>query len=128
MNLNELSSNDIRQILKIRRKIEALERRLGDIVREAQKRPPAKPDLLLRGLSLPRKVQPSLRTLISAVLAKAGRPLSVPEIYEATLATGYTWRSQEPINALNVKMYTDRTFKKCQPGLFILRRQPSSTK
>ena len=47
--------------------------------------------------------------------------MSVQELYEASLEEGYQWRSQEPINALNVKMYTDRTFKKAAPGQFVLR-------
>lgn len=47
--------------------------------------------------------------------------MSVHAIYEATLLAGYHWRSGEPINALNVKMYTDPTFKKAAPGRFVLR-------
>ncbi len=48
--------------------------------------------------------------------------LSVQDIYEATLLAGYHWRSQEPMNALNVKMYTDKTFKKVSPATFVLRK------
>jgi len=47
--------------------------------------------------------------------------MSVVEIYEAGLKTGYQWRSKNPINALNVKMYTDKTFKKASPGMFVMR-------
>ena len=59
--------------------------------------------------------------MISNILIEAGKPLSVHEIYDASLTGGYQWRSQDPINALNVKMYTDRSFKKDSPGLFVLR-------
>ena len=120
MNLHDLNSGDIKQILKLREKIEALERQITAIIREAQKR---RPQDVLSGLPLPRKPQPSLRDLVSGILGKSDKPMSVPEIYEATLVEGYQWRSQEPINALNVKMYTDRTFKKVSPGLFVLRRR-----
>ena len=68
-----------------------------------------------------RRAQPTLRELVTTILTKAGRPLSVHEIYEASLTEGYQWRSQDPINALNVKMYTDRSFKKDAPGQFVLR-------
>ena len=118
MNLSDLSSDDIRKILKLRQKIEAIEQQLLDIARTAQKRKPASLDLL-RGL--PHRQQPSLRELISGVLKKADKPMTVQDIYEATLIAGYHWRSQEPINALNVKMYTDRTFRKIAPGQFVLR-------
>ena len=118
MNLNELNSDDVRKILKIRQKIEALEQELLTIARTAQKRKPGEA-ASLRGL--PRRQQPSLRELIGTILRKSSKPLSVQDIYEATLVAGYHWRSQEPINALNVKMYTDRTFKKVAPGQFVLR-------
>jgi len=49
--------------------------------------------------------------------------MSVADIYEASLKTGYQWRSKQPMNALNVKMYTDRTFKKAGPGKFVLRKK-----
>jgi len=118
MNLNELNSDDVRKILKIRQKIEALEQELLTIARQAQKRKPTDASSL-RGL--PRRQQPSLRELVGTILRKSTKPMSVQDIYEATLISGYHWRSQEPINALNVKMYTDRTFKKIAPGQFVLR-------
>lgn len=120
LNLNELRSEDLKGILKIRQKIEVLELQMAEILKKAQKREPPL-SVSIRNMRIPRKAQPSLRDLIGGILEKAGKPLSVPEIYEATLAEGYQWRSQEPINALNVKMYTDRTFKKAAPGQFVLR-------
>ncbi len=50
--------------------------------------------------------------------------MSVAEIYEATMEAGYMWRSKKPINALNVKIYTDDTFLKAAPGKFVLRHHP----
>ncbi len=118
MNLSNLNSDDVRKILKLRRKIEALEEQMLEVARQAQKRKPK--DMGALG-GFPRRQQPSLRELVSTILKKANKPLSVQDIYEATLISGYHWRSQEPINALNVKMYTDKTFKKVAPGQFVLR-------
>jgi hypothetical protein len=120
INLNELRADDLKKIMQIRQKIEILEIEMAAILRKAQKREPPL-SVSIRNMRLPRKAQPSLRDLISDILAEAGRPMSVQEIYEASLKGGYQWRSQEPINALNVKMYTDRTFKKAAPGLFVIR-------
>jgi len=120
INLNELHSEDLKSILKLRRKIEALELQMADILAKAQKREPPL-SVSIRSMRLPRTAQPSLRDLVAGILEKAGRPMSVAKIYEASVAEGYQWRSREPINALNVKMYTDRTFKKIAPGQFVLR-------
>ena len=120
INLNELRADDLKKIMQIRQKIEILEIEMASILKKAQKREPPL-SVSIRNMRLPRKAQPSLRDLISGILAEAGRPMSVQEIYEASLKDGYQWRSQEPINALNVKMYTDRTFKKAAPGLFVIR-------
>lgn len=120
INLNELLADDLKKIMQIRQKIELLEVEMAAILKKAQKREPPL-SVSIRSMRLPRKAQPSLRELISSILTEAGRPMSVQEIYEASLTHGYQWRSQEPINALNVKMYTDRTFKKAAPGQFVLR-------
>lgn len=120
INLNELSAVDLKKIMQIRAKVEALELEMAAIVKKAQKREPPL-SVSIRNMRLPRRAQPTLRELVSTILTKAGRPLSVHEIYEASLTEGYQWRSQDPINALNVKMYTDRSFKKDAPGQFVLR-------
>jgi hypothetical protein len=120
MNLNELRADDLKSILKIRQKIEILELEMAEVLKKAEKRVPSL-SVSVRNMRLPRKAQPSLRDLIRGILEKAKTPLSVAEIYEASLTEGYQWRSQEPINALNVKMYTDRTFKKASPGHFVVR-------
>ncbi len=120
INLNELQADDLKKILKIRQKVEILEMEMAGILKRAERRAPAL-SVSVRNMRLPRRAQPSLRDMIRGVLEKAGRPMSVAEIYEASLGTGYQWRSQEPINALNVKMYTDKTFKKESPGQFVIR-------
>lgn len=120
INLNELRSEDLKKIMTLRREIEVLELEMASVLKKAQKKGPPL-SVAIRNMRLPRKAQPSLRELITTVLTKAERPLSVQEIYEASLEEGYQWRSQEPINALNVKMYTDRTFKKAAPGQFVIR-------
>jgi hypothetical protein len=119
MNLSQLNSSDIRQVLALRKQIEALEDKMLAIVHNAQKRKPSEA-AALRGLA--RRQQPSLRELITTILKQAKKPMSVQDIYEGSLVAGYHWRSQEPINALNVKMYTDKTFKKVSPGRFVLRK------
>lgn len=120
VNLNELCSEDLKKIMVLRQKIELLETEMAAILKKAEKRPTPL-SVTVRNMRLPRKAQPSLRDMISNILIEAGKPLSVHEIYDASLTNGYQWRSQDPINALNVKMYTDRTFKKDSPGLFVLR-------
>lgn len=120
INLNELRAADLKNILRIRQKIEVLEMEMADILQKAEKREPPL-SVSVRNMRLPRKAQPTLRDMISRILEEAGEPLSVQEIYERSLASGYQWRSQDPINALNVKMYTDKTFKKASPGRFVLR-------
>jgi hypothetical protein len=120
INLNELRADDLKKIMQIRQKIEILEIEMAAVLKKAQKREPPL-SVSIRNMRLPRKAQPSLRELITTILTKAERPMSVQELYEASLEEGYQWRSQEPINALNVKMYTDRTFKKAAPGQFVVR-------
>lgn len=118
MNLMDLGSEDLKQILKLRQRIEKLEKELLSVFKHAERRPITKE----KPGSIVRQQQPALRDLISGILRKAGKPVSVQDIYEATLMGGYHWRSQEPINALNVKMYTDKTFRKVSPGMFVLRK------
>ncbi len=117
MNLNELSSADLMKIAKIRKKIEVYEAEQDEILKNAKKREP-----LVR-MKLPRTPQPCMRDMIRGVLQTAGVPMSVLEIYEAGLKSGFQWRSQEPINSLTVKMYTDKTFKKASPGKFVIRKK-----
>ena len=114
--LLDLNAEDLKQILRIRLQQEAYEKRIADILARARARPKPKNEP-----HFPWRQQPRLREVIGKCLRKSSRPLSVVEIYEATLATGYHWRSKDPLNALNVKMYTDRTFKKVSPGHFSMR-------
>jgi hypothetical protein len=95
---------------------------MAKVLKAAGKRIPPL-SVSVRNMRMPRSSQPSLRDLISGILQKAGKPMTVSEVYEASLAEGYQWRSQEPVNALNVKMYTDKTFKKASPGKFVLRKK-----
>jgi hypothetical protein len=119
VNLSDLSAVDMGKILKIRRKIEVLEQQMANVIKQAEKKAPSV-SVSVRHMRLPRNAQPSLREMISKILQKAGKPISVSDIYEASISSGYQWRSKEPVNALNVKMYTDKTFKKVAPGKFIL--------
>jgi len=120
INLSELNAKDIQKILKLRQKIEVIEQEMAKIIKNAEKHTTPL-SVAVRHMRIPRNSQPSLREMITGVLTKAGKPLSVAEIYEASVASGYHWRSREPMNALNVKMYTDETFKKVAPGRFVVR-------
>lgn len=120
IDIRVLTPDDLIKICNLRQKIAVIETAIGEILAEAERRPPSI-SMQVRSLNRPRSSQPSLRDMISAVLQAEGAPMSVPQIYEASLKTGYHWRSGEPINALNVKMYTDKTFKKAAPGRFVLR-------
>lgn len=120
LNLSDLSAQDMKRILKLRQKIEVIEQQMAKIIKTAEKKETPL-SVAVRHMRIPRNSQPSLREMISDVLAKAGKPLSVAEIYEASISAGYHWRSREPMNALNVKMYTDESFKKVAPGRFVLR-------
>jgi hypothetical protein len=121
INLGEIPSKDLAKIVKLLQKKEGYEKQMIKIIQEAEKRP--SPTAALRNMRVPRNAQPSLRDMIAGILEKASKPMSVAEIFEASLATGYHWRSKQPINALNVKMYTDDTFKKASPGRFVLRKK-----
>ena len=124
INLTQLNSTELARILQLRQQMELCETEMATILAHAKKRAiPLAVDA--RNLRQLRKTQPSLRDLISGILKSANTPMSVPEIYEASLKTGYQWHSQEPINALNVKIYTDKTFKKTSPGRFVLRKKGS---
>jgi hypothetical protein len=120
INLSDLSSGDMKKILNLRRKIELLEQEMAKVLKAAERKGPSL-GVNVRHMRIPRNAQPNLREMISNILQKSDKPLSVGEIYEASIQGGYQWRSKEPINALNVKMYTDKTFKKMAPGRFSLR-------
>jgi hypothetical protein len=122
INLNELSSEDLEKILQLRRQMEAIELEIVEVIENAKKKE-LPLGITVRNMQLPRQTQPSLRELISGILETAGTPLTVQEIYDASLKTGYQWQSRDPINALNVKIYTDKTFRKTTPGRFVLRKK-----
>jgi hypothetical protein len=116
---SRLTSADLKRMLAIRLQIEQYDKQLLAIYARAKSRPRSSAFSLQSSASILR--QPSLRDLITGILRKSKKPMSVHAIYEATLLAGYHWRSGDPMNALNVKMYTDPTFKKVSPGRFVLR-------
>lgn len=119
ISLNDISSADLKAIIALVERREALEKQLEAILKEAKAHIP-KPQKAIKPKSLG-IAQPLLGDLITEILNEAKRPLSVQEIYDATLAKGYVWRSGNPKNALNVKMYTTRAFRKSSPGCFEVR-------
>ncbi len=127
LDIRQLNPDDILKLYKLRQKLAVIETEIGDVLAAAMSRPPPLSAQLCDS-GFPRPAQPSLRAVLSGILKKAEAPLTVAEIYEATLMTGYRWRSRNPINALNVKMYTDKTFKVASPGRFVLRDNEHATK
>jgi hypothetical protein len=117
ISLNEIPSSALKEIIALVEKREKLEEQLRVLLKEAEANIPA-PSKTKRRLGI---VQPRLTDLITEILTEAKRPMTVQEIYEASLDKGYTWRSGNPINALNVKMYTDKAFRKSSPGYFEVR-------
>lgn len=126
VNLSELNAKDMEKLLQLRKKIEIIEQAMAKIIKNAGTRE-ASVSVAVRNMRIPRSTQPSLRELITDILKESGKPMSVAEIHQASLAAGYHWRSQDPLNALNVKMYTDDTFEKVAPGKFALRAPPLET-
>ena len=119
VHLSDIPSKDLKRLVLLRQKMEVLELEIETIYREALKRKKSLASQI-RNAKVPRKLQPSLQQLITRILQKAGRPLTIDEILEASLAEGYQWQSRDPRNALNVKMYTDMTFRKVSPGCFTI--------
>jgi len=119
ISLNSIPSSDLKLIIALVEKKEKLEREMEDILKNAKAHIPK--------ASKPNKrsgiAQPKLTELITDILTEAKKPLSVQEIYEAGLEKGYQWRSGDPINALNVKMYTTKAFQKSSPGYFVMRKR-----
>ena len=115
--LNTIPSATLKEIITLVEKREKLEREMETILKKAKANiPPAPKPRTNLGIA-----QPLLKDLITEILTEANRPMSVQEIYEAGLKKGYQWRSGNPVNALNVKMYTTRAFRKVSPGYFELR-------
>ncbi len=122
INLSDIPSKDLAKILKLKRQMEVYEAQIVKILKAAEENGPPLASSVRRK-HMPRNAQPKLRDLIAGILQKSGKPMSVAEVYDASIGTGYMWRSQRPINALNVKMYTDDTFTKVAPGRFVLRKK-----
>lgn len=116
INLSQIPSVEMKKIVKLMEKKERYEKEIAKILKAADKK--SSRIKALHKLPLPRSAQPSLRDLITGIIKKAGKPLSVSDIYQASLDAGYCWRSAEPLKALTVKLYTDKTFMRSSPGRF----------
>jgi len=117
ISLNEIPSSTLKEIIALVEKREKLEREMETILKKAKPNIPP-PSKTRKNLGI---AQPSLTVLITAILTEAQKPMTVQEIYQAGLEKGYQWRSGNPINALNVKMYTSKAFRKSSPGYFEMR-------
>ena len=117
INLNSIPSTALKEIITLVERREKMEREMENILKKAKANIPPTPK--------PRKnlciAHPLLKDLVTEILTETNRPMSIQEIYEAGLRKGYQWRSGNPINALNVKMYTTRAFRKVSPGYFEMR-------
>ena len=58
--------------------------------------------------------------------ATSARPLTKPEIYDAVEALGYRFTGKDPMNAINVQLYTKGQFRrsgrKFSPGPALLKK------
>ena len=88
-----------------------------------------------RGARSPAPATPQVRNSMSlkeAILrATRARALTKPEIYEAVKAMGYRFTGKDPMNAINVQLYTKGQFKrqgrKFSPGPALLKTAAAIT-
>jgi len=117
ISLNEIPSSALKEIIALVEKREKLEKEMETLLTKAETN--------IANIPAPSKqkklgiVQPSLTVLITGILTEAKKPMTVQEIYQAGLDKGYQWRSGNPINALNVKMYTSKAFRKSWACKFV---------
>ena len=65
---------------------------------------------------------PTLKDVMTQVLTQSKRPLNLDEIIEGMRKKGVKFKSKNPKHSLDVRMYTDKTFKKVKPGYFTVAR------
>lgn len=130
LSVDRLISSQIAQLLKIRRRIEALDAQRSSLLALMEKvirrRAPvgkhAAPKSKRRAGRRHGLRKSVLRDALTGVLARAGKPLRVAEMRHALLAAGFKFKSKDPLKSLGVRLYTDKTFRKVGPGRFVLRK------
>ncbi len=80
------------------------------------------PEAIMRAPAAPSrkraKNKMSLKEAATQVISR--KALTKPEILEAIKKTGYKFATKNPMNSINVLLYTGKTFKKADGGKFIL--------
>ena len=117
ISLSQIPSAELKKLITLATKKEALEWELEALLKRAKKNIPSRPQKKL-GVA-----QPLLRDLIRDILKAAKKPMTTRDIYLGTLKKGYVWKSKNPRNALHVKMAMDWTFEKIRPGLWRVRER-----
>lgn len=79
-----------------------------------------------RSVAVPKRQSRNGMSLREAIVqATRARPLTKPEIHEAVEALGYRFTGKDPMNAINVQLYTKGQFKrqgrKFSPGPALLK-------
>jgi hypothetical protein len=83
-----------------------------------------------RSAGFPRTAARNSMSLREAIFrATSARPLTKPEIFDAVEALGYRFTGKDPMNAINVQLYTKGQFKrdgrKFSPGPALLKKVAS---
>ncbi|MBU4198424.1 MAG: winged helix-turn-helix domain-containing protein [Verrucomicrobia bacterium] len=129
-NVNELTAGQIIGLLKLRRKIDGLDRKRSALVAQLDKiahGERASGNIARQHRPARRKAgarKSRMREALVAVLGQAGKPLKVPAIHQALVARHFLMKSKDPKKLIGVRLYTDRkTFRKVKPGCFTLRKK-----
>lgn len=124
-----LSADQFRRAAEIKDKIEALQEELKDILQGRSK--------AILGSKTTRKgrtgrvsplagkkrpVSPSgpLAPAVAKVLEKAGKPMSVNDIYDALVKAEYAFTTPDPKKNLYARVHALKGVKRAGPGLFAL--------
>ncbi len=124
-----LSADQFRRAAEIKDKIEALQEELKDILQGRSK--------AILGTKVPRKgrtgrvsplagkkrpVSPSgpLAPAVGKILEKAGKPISVNDIYESLVKADYVFTTPDPKKNLYARIHALKGVKRVGSGLFAL--------
>ena len=148
---NQPTTKELNEALRIRKKIDALEKETASLQQQldrtlgsaptrkraaAKKKRPGRPKKSAKKVVRKKKVAkktakkktakktptPKLKDVITEVLTQAKKPLNLDEIIAGVRKKGVKIKSKNPKHSLGVRMYSDKTFKKTEPGYFTVAR------
>lgn len=124
-----LSADQFRRAAEIKDKIEALQEELKEILQGRSKsilgtksgrRGRTGRVSPLAGKKRPVSPSGPLAPAVAKVLEKAGKPLSVNEIHEGLVKTGYEFTTPDPKKNLYARVHALKGVKRVGPGQFAL--------